>query len=49
MFQYCTDCEQHFTEARDSDAVPVLNPALQDFDTWLAAHRDRLRTALGVT
>lgn len=44
MFQYYTDCEQHFTEARDIEAVRGLNPALQDFGTWLAAHRDRLRT-----
>ncbi|WP_395366154.1 NmrA/HSCARG family protein [Streptomyces sp. YH02] len=45
MFQYYTDCEQHFIEARDIDAVRGLNPALQDFGTWLAAHQDRLRTA----
>lgn len=44
MFQYYKDCEQHFTEARDIDAVRGLNPALQDFGTWLAAHQDRLRT-----
>ncbi|WP_137988374.1 NmrA/HSCARG family protein [Streptomyces vilmorinianum] len=45
MFQYYADCEHHFTAARDLDAVRGLNPALQDFATWLAAHRDRLRTA----
>ncbi|MGW1926464.1 hypothetical protein ACWCQ0_46555 [Streptomyces massasporeus] len=44
MFPYDTDCEQHCTEARDIDAVRGLDPALQDFGTWLAAHRDRPRT-----
>ncbi|MDX2561966.1 NmrA/HSCARG family protein [Streptomyces sp. TX20-6-3] len=44
MFQYYTDCEQYFTEARDIDAVRGLDPALQNFGAWLAAHRDRLRT-----
>ncbi|WP_411108890.1 NmrA/HSCARG family protein [Streptomyces sp. c-19] len=45
MFQYYADCEHRFTAARDLVAVRDLNPALQDFDTWLAAHRDRLRAA----
>ncbi|MFH9725589.1 NmrA/HSCARG family protein [Streptomyces sp. NPDC017254] len=44
MFQYYTDCEQRFTESRDIDAVRGLNPALQDFATWLAGHQERLRT-----
>lgn len=46
MFQYYADCEHQFTAARDLVAVRNLNPALQNFATWLAAHRDRLRTAL---
>ncbi|MFD7324161.1 NmrA/HSCARG family protein [Streptomyces sp. NPDC059875] len=44
MFQYYADCEGPFTTARDLTAVRDLNPALQDFATWLAAHRDRMRT-----
>ncbi|MFF8275966.1 NmrA/HSCARG family protein [Streptomyces lateritius] len=39
MFQFYADCEHRFTTARDIDAVRALNPALQDFDTWLIAHR----------
>ncbi len=45
MFQYYADCEHRFTSARDLDAVRDLNPALQDFATWLAAHHDQLRIA----
>lgn len=45
MFQYYADCEQRFTAARDLDAVRDLNPELQSFATWLAAHQDRLRAA----
>ena len=43
MFQYYTDCEQRFTEARDIDAVRSLNPSLQDFATWIEGHQERLR------
>lgn len=46
MFQYYADCADRFTAARDLAAVRELNPALQDFGTWLAGHRDELRTAL---
>lgn len=46
MFQYYADCADRFTAARDLAAIRDLNPALQDFDTWLAAHRDELRAAL---
>ncbi|MCX5009953.1 NmrA/HSCARG family protein [Streptomyces sp. NBC_00555] len=46
MFQYYADCADRFTAARDLAAIRDLNPALQDFGTWLAAHRDELRTAL---
>ncbi|WP_370415625.1 NmrA/HSCARG family protein [Streptomyces fradiae] len=45
MFQYYAECEQRFTDARDLDAVRRLNPALQDFSTWLAAHHEALRNA----
>ncbi|MFD5326851.1 NmrA/HSCARG family protein [Streptomyces sp. NPDC127092] len=44
MFQYYADCEHRFTAARDLTAVRDLNPALQDFATWLAAHHGRLLT-----
>ncbi|MBT2450858.1 NmrA/HSCARG family protein [Streptomyces sp. ISL-43] len=45
MFQYYADCEHQFTVARDLAAVRELNPALQDFATWLAANQDDLRLA----
>lgn len=45
MFQYYAECADRFTAARDLAAVRELNPELQDFRTWLAAHRDELRTA----
>ncbi|MEJ8646382.1 NmrA/HSCARG family protein [Streptomyces sp. MS1.HAVA.3] len=41
MFQFYADCEARFTGARDLDAVRALNPDLQNFSTWLAAHRDK--------
>lgn len=41
MFQFYADCEARFTGARDLDAVRALNPALQNFSTWLATHRDK--------
>ncbi|MBT2408523.1 MULTISPECIES: NmrA/HSCARG family protein [unclassified Streptomyces] len=44
MFQFYADCEERFTRARDLAAIRELNPELQDFATWLAAHRDALRT-----
>lgn len=45
MFQYYAECEHRFTAARDLVAVRDLNPALQDFATWLAAHHEKLRIA----
>ncbi|MEU6863451.1 NmrA/HSCARG family protein [Streptomyces sp. NPDC046876] len=41
MFQYYADCEHGFTAARDLDAARALHPGLQDFRTWLYAHRDQ--------
>ncbi|WP_329123467.1 NmrA/HSCARG family protein [Streptomyces sp. NBC_01353] len=41
MFQFYRDCEEHFTAARDLAAVRALNPELQDFRTWLSAHRTK--------
>ncbi|MEU8618596.1 NmrA/HSCARG family protein [Streptomyces sp. NPDC048623] len=46
MFQFYAECEHRFTRARDLDAVRALDPALQDFTTWLNAHREQLRNAL---
>ncbi|MFJ9644045.1 NmrA/HSCARG family protein [Streptomyces sp. NPDC004244] len=43
MFQYYADCEHTFTAARDLGAVRALHPGLQDFRTWLSAHRDEFR------
>jgi hypothetical protein len=37
--------EDRFTAARDLEAARELNPELQDFATWLAAHREALRSA----
>ncbi|WP_441247563.1 NmrA/HSCARG family protein [Kitasatospora sp. McL0602] len=45
MFQYYADCEDHFTSARDLEAVRDLNPELQSFAAWLATHRDQLSAA----
>ncbi|MFG2332627.1 NmrA/HSCARG family protein [Streptomyces sp. NPDC048604] len=45
MFQYYADCEQRFVAARDVDAVRQLVPELQDFEAWITAHRDELRSA----
>ncbi|MFF9909575.1 NmrA/HSCARG family protein [Streptomyces sp. NPDC013457] len=45
MFQFFADCEEPYTRARDLTAARDLNPALQDFATWLAAHRDEVREA----
>ncbi|MFI9063581.1 NmrA/HSCARG family protein [Streptomyces sp. NPDC053429] len=44
MFQYYAECEDRFTHARDLAAIRALNPELQDFATWLAAHREALRS-----
>ncbi|MER5207604.1 NmrA/HSCARG family protein [Streptomyces sp. NPDC002825] len=45
MFQYYAECEHRFTAARDVLAARDLNPALQDFATWLAGHHGRLLNA----
>ncbi|MCP3805192.1 NmrA/HSCARG family protein [Allokutzneria sp. A3M-2-11 16] len=43
MFQYYGDFDAEFTGARDLDAVRELNPALKDFDAWLAANAAEFR------
>ena len=40
MFFYYAEHEAHFAGARDPEFVRTINPRLQDFATWLSAHRD---------
>jgi len=40
MFFYYAEHDAYFAGARDPERVRTLNPRLQDFATWLAAHRD---------
>ena len=42
MFQYYTEFEKEFTEARSLDTSRSLNPELLDFKTWLAKYKDRI-------
>jgi uncharacterized protein YbjT (DUF2867 family) len=44
MFFYYVEHEDYFAGARDPEQVRTLNPRLQDFATWLAAHRDAFTT-----
>ncbi|MFI9170250.1 NmrA/HSCARG family protein [Streptomyces lincolnensis] len=43
MFQYYGDFDQEFTGARDLDRLREINPALKDFDTWLAENGSRIQ------
>ncbi|WP_328452746.1 NmrA/HSCARG family protein [Amycolatopsis sp. NBC_00438] len=43
MFFYYAEYESVFAGARDPGAVRELNPRLQDFGTWLAAHHDAFK------
>ncbi|MCC7327714.1 MAG: NmrA/HSCARG family protein [Burkholderiales bacterium] len=45
MFQFKRDFEGDFVGARDLDQSRALNPALQSFDDWTMANRDRIPTA----
>jgi len=40
MFFYYTEHADYFAGARDPRLARTFNPRLQDFATWLAAHRD---------
>ncbi|MBW5482784.1 NmrA/HSCARG family protein [Streptomyces bambusae] len=40
MFQFYADCEERFVRARDLQEVRALDPELQSFATWAAAHRE---------
>jgi NAD(P)-dependent dehydrogenase (short-subunit alcohol dehydrogenase family) len=42
MFQFKRDFEADYVGARDIDVTRSLNPELQDFDTWLAANKDKI-------
>ncbi|GAB7040127.1 MULTISPECIES: NmrA/HSCARG family protein [Catenuloplanes] len=42
MFQYYTEATDYFTGVRDIAEVRRLNPELQTFDQWLAAHADAI-------
>jgi uncharacterized protein YbjT (DUF2867 family) len=43
MFFYYAEHDAYFAGARDPEFVRTINPRLQDFATWLAAHRDEFR------
>jgi len=45
MFQYYTEFEKEFTEARSLDTSRSLNPELLDFKSWLAKYKDRIPLA----
>jgi hypothetical protein len=42
MFEYQALLGPSFLKARDPELARRLNPALQDFDTWLAGHASRI-------
>jgi len=42
MFQYYTEFEKEFTEARSLDTSRSLHPELLDFKSWLAKYKDRI-------
>jgi uncharacterized protein YbjT (DUF2867 family) len=41
MFFYYAEHANYFAGVRDPEYIRTLNPRLQDFSTWLAAHRDK--------
>jgi uncharacterized protein YbjT (DUF2867 family) len=45
MFQFNAEFSGEFCSARDLGLSRRLNPALQDFDTWLARNKDRIPTS----
>jgi uncharacterized protein YbjT (DUF2867 family) len=42
MFQFYADFEDYFAKSRSLETSRALNPALQTFDAWLAANKDRI-------
>jgi hypothetical protein len=45
MFQYYGDFDREFTGARDLDRLRELNPALNDFDAWLAENASKIQVS----
>ncbi|MFC9914150.1 NmrA family NAD(P)-binding protein [Streptomyces sp. NPDC059862] len=45
MFQYYGDFDQEFTGARDLNRLREINPALKDFDAWLAENASRVEVS----
>jgi hypothetical protein len=48
MFQFMRDFECTYCAARSIGCARELNPRLQTFVAWLAAHREPLRRAVGL-
>ncbi|CAN5116923.1 NmrA/HSCARG family protein [soil metagenome] len=42
MFQYNSEFEKEFTGARDKAYAKELNPALQDFETWVSNNKEKI-------
>ncbi|AYA36258.1 NmrA/HSCARG family protein [Hymenobacter oligotrophus] len=42
MFQFYQEFEDHFAQTRREEVARQLNPALQNFDQWLAQNAERL-------
>jgi uncharacterized protein YbjT (DUF2867 family) len=42
MFQFNRDFEEYYCGVRDPAVAWSLNPALQNFDTWLSRNKDRI-------
>lgn len=42
MFQFKRDFEKHFCGARSLEVSRSLNPALQNFETWLSRNKERI-------
>ena len=42
MFQFKRDFEEYFCGARNLGFSRSINPALQNFNTWLAANKGRI-------
>jgi uncharacterized protein YbjT (DUF2867 family) len=42
MFQFYADFEDHFGKSRDLETSRALNPAMLNFDAWLAQNKSRI-------
>jgi len=42
MFQFYADFEDYFGKSRSVETSRALNPAMQNFDAWLAANKSRI-------